>query len=173
MATSIPPHNLEEVVNGLITLVRKPELSDEKLLEIIPGPDFPTGGEVLMGSGIRETYLRGRGSIPMRGCAHVEEVHPGKGRHRRNAVIITELPYQLSKAGWIEKLADLVNDGKIGGIADIRDESDRDVELRGPQSAVRADAHGSGRCPGEAVLGGRASRQTSESFGRIDVAAAS
>ena len=135
MATSIPPHNLEEVVNGLISLIRKPELSDQKLLEIIPGPDFPTGGEVLMGSGIRETYLRGRGSIPMRGCAHIEEVHPGKGKHRRNAVIITELPYQLSKAGWIEKLADLVNDGKIGGIADIRDESDRDgmrivVELR-------------------------------------------
>ncbi|MFL0788662.1 MAG: DNA topoisomerase (ATP-hydrolyzing) subunit A [Prochlorococcus sp.] len=148
MATSIPPHNLEEVVNGLITLVRKPELSDEKLLEIIPGPDFPTGGEVLMGSGIRETYLRGRGSIPMRGCAHVEEVHPGKGRHRRNAVIITELPYQLSKAGWIEKLADLVNDGKIGGIADIRDESDRDgmrivVELRrdAEPEKVLADLH--------------------------------
>jgi len=135
MATNIPPHNLGEVVDALIALVRKPDLSDEKLLELVPGPDFPTGGEVLIGSGVRDTYLSGRGSIPMRGVAHIEEVQPGKGRHRRSAVVITELPYQLSKAGWIEKLAEQVNDGKIGGIADIRDESDRDgmrvvVELR-------------------------------------------
>ena len=135
MATNIPPHNLGEVVDALIALIRKPELSDEKLLELVPGPDFPTGGEVLLGSGIRDTYLSGRGSIPMRGVAHIEEVQPGKGRHRRGAVVITELPYQLSKAGWIEKLAEQVNDGKIGGIADIRDESDREgmrvvVEVR-------------------------------------------
>ena len=135
MATSIPPHNLGEVVDGLVALIRKPELSDERLLELIPGPDFPTGGEVLLCSGLQDTYLRGRGSIPMRGVAHTEEVQPGKGRHKRNAVVVTELPYQLSKAGWIEKLAESVNDGKIGGIADIRDESDRDgmrvvVELR-------------------------------------------
>jgi len=135
MATNIPPHNLGEVVDALIALVRKPDLADEKLLELVPGPDFPTGGEVLVGSGVRETYLNGRGSIPMRGVAHIEEVQPGKGRHRRSAVVITELPYQLSKAGWIEKLAEQVNDGKIGGIADIRDESDREgmrvvVELR-------------------------------------------
>jgi DNA gyrase subunit A len=135
MATSIPPHNLSEVVDGLIALVREPDLSNDKLLKLIPGPDFPTGGEVLLGSGVRDTYLRGRGSIPMRGVAHVEEVQLGKGRHKRNAVIVTELPYQLSKAGWIEKLAEQVNDGKIGGIADIRDESDREgmrvvVELR-------------------------------------------
>ena len=135
MATSIPPHNLGEVVDGLIALVRKPDLSDEKLFSLIPGPDFPTGGEVLLGTGVRDTYLRGRGSIPMRGVAHIEEIQPGKGRHKRGAVVITELPYQLSKAGWIEKLADQVNDGKIGGIADIRDESDREgmrvvVELR-------------------------------------------
>ena len=135
MATSIPPHNLGEVVDGLIALVREPDLSNDKLLKLIPGPDFPTGGEVILGSGVRDTYLRGRGSIPMRGVAHVEEVQLGKGRHKRNAVIVTELPYQLSKAGWIEKLAEQVNDGKIGGIADIRDESDREgmrvvVELR-------------------------------------------
>ena len=135
MATSIPPHNLGEVVDGLVALIRNPELSDERLLELIPGPDFPTGGEVLLCSGLQDTYLRGRGSIPMRGVAHTEEVQPGKGRHKRNAVVVTELPYQLSKAGWIEKLAESVNDGKIGGIADIRDESDRDgmrvvVELR-------------------------------------------
>jgi DNA gyrase subunit A len=135
MATSIPPHNLGEVVDALIALIRQPELSDAALLNLVPGPDFPTGGEVLVGSGVRETYLSGRGSIPMRGVAHIEEVQPGKGRHRRSAIVITELPYQLSKAGWIEKLAEQVNDGKIGGIADIRDESDRDgmrvvVELR-------------------------------------------
>ena len=135
MATSIPPHNLGEVVDALIALIRRPDLPDEKLLELVPGPDFPTGGEVLVGSGIRDTYLSGRGSIPMRGVAHIEEVQPGKGRHRRGAVVITELPYQLSKAGWIEKLAEQVNDGKIGGIADIRDESDREgmrivVEVR-------------------------------------------
>ena len=135
MATSIPPHNLNEIINGVIALIKKPNLSDEELLKIIPGPDFPTGGEVLLGSGVRETYLKGKGSIPMRGLTHIEEIQPGKGKHRRNAIIITELPYQLSKAGWIEKLAELVNDGKINGIADIRDESDRDgmrvvVELR-------------------------------------------
>ena len=135
MATSIPPHNLGEVVDALIALIRKPDLPDEKLLELVPGPDFPTGGEVLVGSGLRDTYLAGRGSIPMRGVAHIEEVQPGKGRHRRGAVVITELPYQLSKAGWIEKVAEQVNDGKLSGIADIRDESDRDgmrvvVEVR-------------------------------------------
>ena len=135
MATNIPPHNLGEVVDALIALVRQPDLSDEKLLELVPGPDFPTGGEVLTGSGVRDTYLYGRGSIPMRGVSHIEEIQPGKGRHKRGAVVITELPYQLSKAGWIEKLAEQVNDGKLNGIADIRDESDRDgmrvvVELR-------------------------------------------
>ncbi|MBU6354684.1 MAG: DNA topoisomerase 4 subunit A, partial [Cyanobacteria bacterium REEB498] len=135
MATNIPPHNLGEVVDALIALVRKPDLADEKLLELVPGPDFPTGGEVLTGSGVRDTYLLGRGSIPMRGVAHIEEIQPGKGRHKRGAVVITELPYQLSKAGWIEKLAEQVNEGKLNGIADIRDESDRDgmrvvVELR-------------------------------------------
>jgi DNA gyrase subunit A len=135
MATNIPPHNLGEVVDALIALLRKPDLSDEKLLELVPGPDFPTGGEVLTGSGVRDTYLHGRGSIPMRGVAHIEEIQPGKGRHKRGAVVITELPYQLSKAGWIEKLAEQVNEGKLNGIADIRDESDRDgmrvvVELR-------------------------------------------
>ncbi len=135
MATSIPPHNLNEVVDALINLLKKPDLSDDKLLKLIPGPDFPTGGQVLLGSGVRETYLKGRGSIPMRGVGHIEETQPGKGKHRRTAVVITELPYQVSKAGWIEKLAEQVNDGKIGGVSDIRDESDRDgmriiVELR-------------------------------------------
>jgi DNA gyrase subunit A len=141
MATSIPPHNLGEVVDALIALIRRPDLSDEKLLELVPGPDFPTGGEVLTGTGLRDTYLTGRGSIPMRGITHLEEVQPGKGRHRRSAIVVTELPYQLSKAGWIEKLAEQVNEGRITGIADIRDESDREgmrvvVELRRDANAA-------------------------------------
>ncbi len=135
MATSIPPHNLNEVVEALIAIIKKPNLTEEKLLEIIPAPDFPTGGEILLSNGIKETYKKGRGSISMRGIAHIEEMNPGKGKHKRSGIIITELPYQLNKSGWIEKLADLVNNGKVTGIADIRDESDRDgmrilVELK-------------------------------------------
>ncbi len=126
MATSIPPHNLNEVIEALIAIIKKPTLNEEKLLELIPGPDFPTGGEILISNGIKETYTKGRGSITMRGIAHIEEINPGKGKHKRSGIIITELPYQLNKASWIEKLADLVNNGKVSGIADIRDESDRD-----------------------------------------------
>ena len=135
MATSIPPHNLGEVVEGLVAMLKNPEISDAELLNLIPGPDFPTGGEVIVGRGLQDAYLKGRGSIPMRGIAHVEEIQPGKGKRRRNAVVVTAFPYQLSKAGWIEKLAELVNDGRLQGIADIRDESDREglrvvIELR-------------------------------------------
>ncbi len=135
MATNIPPHNINEILDGLIALIKKPELTETKLVEIIPGPDFPTGGEVLISSGIQDTYIRGKGSIPMRGVTHIEEINPGKGKHKKKGIIITELPYQVNKASWIEKLADLVNNSKIEGIADIRDESDRDgmrivVELR-------------------------------------------
>jgi len=135
MATNIPPHNLGEVVDGLVALLRNPQLSDEALLQLIPGPDFPTGGEIPVGSGLREAYLQGRGSIQVRGVAHLEAIQPGKGRRRRRAVVVTELPYQLGKANWIEKLAEHVNDGRLSGIADIRDESDRDgmrvvIELR-------------------------------------------
>ena len=126
MATSIPPHNLNEVVEALIAIIKKPSLNEEKLLDIIPGPDFPTGGEILISNGIKETYTKGRGSITMRGIAHIEEINPGKGKHKRSGIIISELPYQLNKANWIEKLAELVNNGKVSGIADIRDESDRD-----------------------------------------------
>ena len=135
MATNIPPHNLGEVVDGLVALLRNPQLSDQELLKLIPGPDFPTGGEIPVGTGLGEAYMHGRGSIPVRGVAHVEAIQPGKGRRRRNAIVVTELPYQLSKAGWIEKLAEQVNDGRLSGIADIRDESDREgmrvvIELR-------------------------------------------
>ena len=125
MATNIPPHNLGEVVDGLIALIDRPDLPDEKLWELIPGPDFPTGGEIVDTRGVREAYSTGKGSIPMRGIVKMEEVAGGKGRHRRTAIIITELPYQVNKAAWIEKVAELVNQGRIEGIADLRDESDR------------------------------------------------
>ncbi|MEM9903488.1 MAG: DNA gyrase subunit A [Cyanobacteria bacterium P01_D01_bin.44] len=135
MATNIPPHNLGEIIDGLIALIDRPELSDEKLFKLIPGPDFPTGGEIVDIKGVRDAYRTGRGSIPIRGIASFEEIQPGRGRQRRNAIIITELPYQVNKASWIEKVAELVNHGRIEGIADIRDESDRDgmrvvIELR-------------------------------------------
>ncbi|MEM6433045.1 MAG: DNA gyrase subunit A [Cyanobacteria bacterium P01_D01_bin.115] len=126
MATNIPPHNLSEVVDGLIALIDRPTLSDESLFELIPGPDFPTGGQIIDRKGIADAYRTGRGSIPVRGITQLEEVRPGRGRQRRTAIIVTELPYQVNKAGWIEKIADLVNNNKLDGIADIRDESDRE-----------------------------------------------
>ncbi|HEY9762203.1 MAG TPA: DNA gyrase subunit A, partial [Trichocoleus sp.] len=126
MATNIPPHNLGEVIDGLIALIDRPTLTDEQLFEIIPGPDFPTGGEIIGTGGIYDAYRTGRGSIPLRGVAQFEEVRPGRGKQRRNAIIVTELPFQVNKAGWIEKIAELVNNGRLEGIADIRDESDRD-----------------------------------------------
>jgi len=126
MATNIPPHNLGEVVDGLVCLIKNKEVSNKKLFSIIKGPDFPTGGELIFSQAVEELYETGKGSITIRGVINSEEINLGKGKHKRNALIITELPYQISKAGWIEKLADLVNTGKIGGISDIRDESDRD-----------------------------------------------
>ena len=126
MATNIPPHNLGEIVDGLIALVENKDISNKKLSKIIKGPDFPTGGELICSQAIEELYETGKGSITIRGVLNKEEINLGKGKHKRNALIITELPYQISKAGWIEKLAELVNSSKINGIADIRDESDRD-----------------------------------------------
>ena len=126
MATNIPPHNLGEIVDALIFLIKNKNANENELNNIILGPDFPTGGEIIYTENIKEVYLKGRGSITMRGVIHPEEIILGKGKHKRNALIITELPYQISKAGWIEKLAELVNNNKINGIADIRDESDRD-----------------------------------------------
>ncbi|HEY9876333.1 MAG TPA: DNA topoisomerase (ATP-hydrolyzing) [Candidatus Obscuribacterales bacterium] len=135
MATNIPPHNLGEVVDGLVALIDQPDLADEKLWKLIPGPDFPTGGEIVETSGIREAYSTGKGSIPVQGVVQMEEVVGGRGRHRRTAIVITELPFQVNKAAWIEKVAELVNQGRIEGIADLRDESDREgmrvvVELK-------------------------------------------
>ena len=134
MATNIPPHNLTELIDGMLALIANPEIDDQQLMAIIPGPDFPTGGQILGRRGIRETYTTGRGSVTMRGVASIETVE-AKGRPDRDAVIITELPYQTNKASLIERIAELVNDKKLEGIADIRDESDRDgmrivVELR-------------------------------------------
>ena len=126
MATNIPPHNLGEIVDGLVALVKNKDISDKKLSNIIKGPDFPTGGELIYSHAIEELYQTGKGSITIRGVVNTEEVNLGKGKHKKNAIIITELPYQINKAGWIEKLAELVNSGKIIGISDIRDESDRD-----------------------------------------------
>lgn len=125
MATNIPPHNLGEIIDGLIALIHNPDLSDLDLMEYIPGPDFPTGALIVGKSGIREAYTTGRGSITMRGVASIETIER-RGAPDKDAIIITELPYQTNKAALIEKIAELVNDKKLDGISDIRDESDRD-----------------------------------------------
>ena len=125
MATNIPPHNLGEVVDGVIALIENPEITDLELMQHIPGPDFPTGGKILGTSGIREAFTTGRGSITMRGVAEIETLE-FSGRQDRECIIITELPYQTNKAALIEKIAELVNDKRLDGISDIRDESDRD-----------------------------------------------
>ncbi|WEX07449.1 DNA gyrase subunit A [Chelativorans sp. AA-79] len=120
MATNIPPHNLSEVVNGCVALIDNPALQLPQLLEIIPGPDFPTGGIILGRSGIHNAYATGRGSIIMRGRAGIEQI-----RNEREAIVITEVPYQVNKAQMIEKMAELVREKRIEGVSDIRDESDR------------------------------------------------
>ena len=121
MATNIPPHNLGETIDGALALMDKPELSVEELMEIIPGPDFPTGASIIGRSGIRSAYSTGRGSIIMRAKVHVETL-----RKDREALIVTEIPYQVNKATLIEKMAELVRDKRLEGISDLRDESDRD-----------------------------------------------
>ncbi len=125
MATNIPPHNLGELINGLKLIINNPSIEDRELFEIIKGPDFPTGGQILGRDGIRETFKTGRGSITMRGVANIEQIK-SSGRAEKDAVIITELPFQTNKAALIERIADLVNEKKLEGISDIRDESDRD-----------------------------------------------
>ncbi len=122
MATNIPPHNLGEAINATIALIRNREIPDAELMAIMPGPDFPTGGFIYGRRGIESAFLHGRGSITMRARAIVEK-HPRTGRC---ALIVTELPYQVNKANLIESIAGLVRDKKLGGISDLRDESDRD-----------------------------------------------
>ena len=120
MATNIPPHNLGELIDGCIALMDNPAITLPELMQHIPGPDFPTGAIVLGRSGIRSAYETGRGSIIMRGRAHVEPM-----RGDREMIVVTEIPYQVNKASMIEKMAELVRDKRIEGISDIRDESDR------------------------------------------------
>ena len=131
MATNIPPHNLREVIDAVVAAINNPEISAEGLIEIIPGPDFPTGGFILGRSGIREAYLSGKGMIQLRARALIER----QKRTERESIVVTEIPYQVNKAKLLEKIAELVQDKRIEGIADLRDESDREgmrvvVELK-------------------------------------------
>jgi DNA gyrase subunit A len=132
MATNIPPHNLTEVVNACIALIDNPDLSAEDLIGIIPGPDFPTAAFINGASGIYDAYRTGRGKIYMRARSHVELLNEASGKQ---AIVITELPYQVNKARLLERIAELVRDRKIEGITELRDESDKDgmrvvIELR-------------------------------------------
>lgn len=122
MATNIPPHNLQEVIAAAIAVIQNPEITIEDLMVIIPGPDFPTAGFILGQSGIREAYLTGKGTIQLRARALIER----QKRTEREAVVITELPYQVNKARLLEKIAELVQEKRIEGISDLRDESDRE-----------------------------------------------
>ncbi|MDX8392201.1 MAG: DNA gyrase subunit A [Mariprofundaceae bacterium] len=122
MATNIPPHNLNETIKATVALIEQPEMTDEALMGIMPGPDFPTGGFIYGRKGMREAFLTGRGSVTMRAKAMVE-IHP---RTKRESLIVTELPYQVNKATLIINIAALVRDKKLEGISDLRDESDRD-----------------------------------------------
>ncbi|PRS28037.1 DNA gyrase subunit A [Bacillus pumilus] len=130
MATNIPPHQLGEVIDGVLAISQNPEMTTQELMDIIPGPDFPTAGQIIGRSGIRKAYETGRGSITLRAKSDIEETSSGKQR-----IVINEIPYQVNKARLIEKIADLVRDKKIDGITDLRDESDRNgmrivIELR-------------------------------------------
>jgi DNA gyrase subunit A len=122
MATNIPPHNLTEICDALLKLIDKPETTLEQILDIVPGPDFPTGGQILGRQAIRDAYLAGRGTFTMRALAAIET----DKRSGRASIIVREIPYQVNKARMIERMAELVNDKRIEGISDIRDESDRD-----------------------------------------------
>jgi DNA gyrase subunit A len=121
MATNIPPHNLGEVIDACIALINDPALTIDSLIKIVPGPDFPTGGIILGRAGITSAYHTGRGSVVMRGKVEIETI-----RKEREAIVISEIPYQVNKATMIERMADLVREKKIEGIAELRDESDRD-----------------------------------------------
>ena len=126
MATNIPPHNLCEIVDGTIAMIDNPEITVEGLMQYVKGPDFPTAATIIGTSEIKKAYETGRGSIKMSAVSSIEELPGGNGRQGRTAIVVTEIPYQVNKAALIEKIADLVKEGKIQGISDIRDESDRD-----------------------------------------------
>ena len=137
MATNIPPHNLGEVIDGLIALIKTPNLTSEKLMKYVTAPDFPTGGIIYGYEGVKDAYTKGRGIIKIRAKANIETL-----KNNRENIVVTELPYQVNKASLIEKIADLVRSGKIDDISNLRDESDRDgmrivIELkRDAQPAV-------------------------------------
>jgi DNA gyrase subunit A len=122
MATNIPPHNLKEVIAATIAVIQNPDISVEELIRIIPGPDFPTGGFILGRGGIREAYLTGKGMVQMRARALIER----QKRTDRESIVVTEIPYQVNKAKLLERIAELVQDKRVEGIADLRDESDRE-----------------------------------------------
>ena len=121
MATNIPPHNLTEVINGVQALIDNPEIDIDSLIDIIPAPDYPTGGIIMGKSAVRQAYRTGRGTIIIRGRAEIEETSTGKQR-----IVITELPYQVNKARFITQIADLVKNKKLEGISDLKEESDRE-----------------------------------------------
>ncbi len=123
MATKIPPHNLTEILDATIALVKDPEIRIEALMKIVTGPDFPTGGFIYGREEIKKAYLEGRGIIQMRARAGIDKV--GRGAHEHDAIVVTEIPYQVNKARLIERIAELVNEKKLEGISDLRDESDR------------------------------------------------
>jgi Type IIA topoisomerase (DNA gyrase/topo II, topoisomerase IV), A subunit len=123
MATNIPPHNLNDVINGVIAQIKNPDITVDELMEYIPAPDYPTGGILLNRSGIRKAYRTGKGGIIIRAKTEIEE-YTTHGQ-QRSRIIVTELPYQVNKAKLIENIADLVKNKRIDGIADINEESDR------------------------------------------------
>ncbi len=123
MATKIPPHNLTEIIDATLALLRKPDIAIEALLKIVTGPDFPTGGFIYGGEELRKSYLTGRGIIQMRARAGIDRI--GRGTQERDAVVITEIPFQVNKARLIERIAELINEKKLDGVSDLRDESDR------------------------------------------------
>ena len=124
MATNIPPHNLAEVIDGAIAMIDNPEITVDELMEYIPAPDFPTGGIIMGRSGIKRAYRTGQGNLVIRSKCEIEEY--GSGNNLRSRIVVTEIPYQVNKANLIKAIADMVNDKKLEGISDIRDESDRD-----------------------------------------------
>ncbi len=124
MATKIPPHNLTEIIDATVALIKKPEITVDELIKIVPGPDFPTAGFIYGREEIHRAYREGRGVIQMRAKAGIDRI--GRGDRERDAVVITELPYQVNKARLIEKIAELVNEKKLDGISEIRDESNRE-----------------------------------------------
>lgn len=121
MATKIPPHNLGEVIDGIVALIDNPDITIDELMEYIPGPDFPTGAQIMGTSGIRAAYSTGRGKLKIRAKAEIQQ-----WKENRERIVVTEIPYMVNKARLIEKIADLVHEKRIEGISDLRDESDRD-----------------------------------------------